>query len=93
MAVRDGAGVEDTPAVSEVRVGKLPDQARLAHAGFPHYRNHLPIAAASATQHAAELLQLASAPHEVGQPAGSGDVEPRANGAHADNLEDFDCVG
>ena len=90
LTVRDRAGLEDEPAVDAVRVGDLPDQARLAHAGFPHHRHHLPMAAAGAAQRLAELVQLALAPHEAGQPARRRRVEPRAPGSGPPQLVDLD---
>ena len=73
-----------------VRVGDLPDQARLAHARLPHDRHDLPLAGAGAAQRLAELVQLARAPHEAGQPARRRRVEPRAPRPGAGQLVDLD---
>ena len=90
LTVRDRAGLEDEPAVDAGRVGDFPDQARLAHAGFPDHRHHLPMAAAGAAQRLAELVQLARAPHEAGQAARRRRVQPRAQGPGPPQLVDRD---
>ena len=90
LPVRDRARLEHEPAVDAVRVGDLPDQARLAHARLPHDRHDLSLPVAGAAQRLAKLIQLARAPHEAGQPSRRRRVEPRAPRPGAGQLVDLD---
>jgi hypothetical protein len=55
--------------VDAVGVDELPEQARLAHAGFADERDDLTAAASRLLECAADRVQLAFAPDEAGEPA------------------------
>ena len=90
LAVRDGAGLEDQPAVGPVGVGDLPDEPRLPDAGLADDRDHLAVPARRAAERLAELLQLRVPAHEAREPARGRRGEPRAPGPCARQLVGLD---
>src|SRR5207249_2167026 len=80
LAVRDGAGLEDEPAVDAVGVGDLPDEPRLPDARLADERHHLAMPARRAAERLAELLELSVPAHKAAQPSRGRRGEPRAPG-------------
>jgi hypothetical protein len=68
----------------------LPDEAGLPDARLTHDRHDLTTAGAGGPEHQAQLFQLGIAPHEPCETSGRGGVEPRAQRAGRDHLEDVD---
>ena len=72
-----------------MRVDELPDETRLADARLPDHGHDLAVPGLGALQGLPELIQLAVAADEAGQPTGSSGVEPGAHGRCADELVDL----
>ena len=51
-----------------MRVGELVDQARLAHPGLAHDRDHLSVPRAGSLQRLPQLLDLGVPSHEAREP-------------------------
>ena len=90
LAVRDGAGLENQPAVGPVGVGHLPDEPRFSDAWLADNRHHLAVPLRRATERLAELLQLGVPAHESTEPARGRRGEPRAPGPRAHQLVGLD---
>ena len=58
LPVGDGAALDDQPALRAMRVGELPEEARLADAGLADDGHDLAVPGAGPLQRLAELLEL-----------------------------------
>jgi hypothetical protein len=73
-----------------VRVHKLVDQARLAHARFSHQGDDLAMPCSRPCQGLVECFQLLLPPHKGRQAPGGGDLQAPAHGTGAHQLKDLD---
>ena len=90
LAVGHGGGFEHQPPAAAVRVGKLPDQSRLAHAWLAHDRDELAVALARSPQRLPQQLDLRVTADEAREPARGSGVQPAPHRARARQLEDLD---
>src|SRR5262249_7506599 len=63
LAVGDGAGLEDEPALGAIGMSELPIETGLADTRFPYDGHHLPVTGPGALERLVELLQLALPAH------------------------------
>ena len=89
LAVGDGAGLQNQPAVGAMGVGELPVEAGLADAGLADHRDDLAVPGLRPLEGLAELIHLAVAADKAGQPPGGGGVQPGAHGPGADEFVDL----
>src|SRR2546422_11737290 len=73
-------------------MGKFVSQARLADAGFPHDRRHLPVTVHCKLLRAVELLELGFAADEWGEAPPDGRLQPCSHRTCAGCLIDFDRI-
>jgi hypothetical protein len=76
-----------------VRAGELPEQAGLADSGLADHRDDLAVPGLRFLHGLVELLDLAVASDEAGEPARGGSVQPRADRSRPDDLVDLDRFG
>src|SRR4030095_3340427 len=93
LAVGSGAALQNLPALQAVRAGELPEQAGLADSGLADHRAALAVPGLRFLHGLVELLDLAVASDEAGEPARGGSVEPRADRSRPDDLVDLDRFG
>jgi hypothetical protein len=82
LAVRHRPAVEDQPFVEAIRVGELVEQARLPDPRLSDDGHHLALAATRPLEGAAQEIELGVAPHEAGEAARGGGLQPGAHRAH-----------
>lgn len=81
---------QQQPAVEVVRAGALVQQARLAHARFPHPGDHLPLPTPGTCQGLAQLLQLGIPSHKARQASRHRRLQARAHRPGPPQLVDLD---
>ena len=90
LAVGNRATLERQPAVSPMRMRHLPHEARLADSRFSHDRDHVPLPRSGSTERLVHRVQLALAPHELGQPPRGRRMQSRSTRTSADDLVHVD---
>ena len=89
LAVGHGAALEHDPALGPLRVGELPEQARLAHSRLPDQRHELAPPLAGQLEGLGELLDLGVTAHEAAESTRRRRLKARPRGAGARDLVDL----
>ena len=90
LAVGHGTGLDDSPALSVMRVRELEVKARLADPGFPDHGDDLAASALRLLGSAAELLDLGVTSDEASQAACAPRLQPSSRVGGAEQLEGLD---